>query len=185
MPAERRGQVIAVGIGSTGNGRSLTPNGRRQPSCGDTSRMTRECQVRICERLGVQFLGATRQASRGWTRMPVRSVRGRRATWQAVAVVNQRSRERDSPRETDCGGIGSVEPVCTWRRPCRHRELGRYDVRTPRGRRGRHVRKECAAKARNHSRVASALPHSEDIAYKPPCGEIAMCPRVGRMGSIK
>ena len=41
------------------------------------------------------------------------------------------------------------------------------------------------AKARNHSRVASALPHSEDIAYKPPCGEIAMCPRVGRMGSIK
>ena len=26
------------------------------------------------------------------------------------------------------------------------------------------------------------LPHSEGIAYKPPCGEIAMCPRVGRMG---
>src|SRR5215470_2654065 len=26
--------------------------------------------------------------------------------------------------------------------------------RTPRGRRGRHVRKECAVKARNHSRVA-------------------------------
>jgi hypothetical protein len=68
------------------------------------------------------------------------------------------------------------------RRPCRRREFGRYDVRTPRGRRGRHVGKECAAKARNHSRVASALPHSEDIAYKPLCGEIAMCPRVGRMG---
>ena len=30
-------------------------------------------------------------------------------------------------------------------------------------------------KARNHSRVASALLHSEGIAYKPPCGEIAMC----------
>jgi len=41
------------------------------------------------------------------------------------------------------------------------------------------------AKARNHPRVASALPHSEGIAYKPPCGEIAMCSRVGRMGSIK
>jgi hypothetical protein len=26
-------------------------------------------------------------------------------------------------------------------------------------------------KARNRSRVASALPHSEGIAYKPPCGE--------------
>ena len=29
------------------------------------------------------------------------------------------------------------------------------------------------------------LPHSEGIAYKPLCGEIAMCPQVGRMGSIK
>src|SRR3954467_9518218 len=28
------------------------------------------------------------------------------------------------------------------------------------------------AKARNHSRVASALPHSEGIADKPPCGEV-------------
>ena len=36
-------------------------NGRRQPYRGGTSRMTRECQVRICERLGVQFPGPTRQ----------------------------------------------------------------------------------------------------------------------------
>ena len=28
-------------------------------------------------------------------------------------------------------------------------------------------------------------PYSEGIAYKPPCGEIAMCRRVGRMGPIK
>ena len=41
-----------------------------------------------------------------------------------------------------------------------------------------------AVKARNHSRVASALPHSEGIAYKPPCGEVAMCRRVGRMGPL-
>jgi hypothetical protein len=60
MPAERRGQVIAFEIGSTGNGRNPMFNGRRQPSRGDTSRMTRECQVRICERLGVQFPGPTR-----------------------------------------------------------------------------------------------------------------------------
>ena len=33
-------------------------NGRRQPSNDGTSRMTRECQVRFCERLGVQFPGA-------------------------------------------------------------------------------------------------------------------------------
>ena len=35
-------------------------SGRRQPSYGGTSRMTRECQVRICERLGVKFPGSTR-----------------------------------------------------------------------------------------------------------------------------
>jgi hypothetical protein len=41
------GQAIAFEIGSTGDGRNLIFNGRRQPSCGGTSRMTRECQVRI------------------------------------------------------------------------------------------------------------------------------------------
>jgi hypothetical protein len=56
---ERRGWVIAFEIGSTGNGRNPIFNGRRQPSCGGTSRMTRECQVRICERLGVKFPGPT------------------------------------------------------------------------------------------------------------------------------
>src|SRR5215831_19535711 len=35
-------------------------NGRRQPSNDGTSRMTRECQVRLCERLGVKFPGPTR-----------------------------------------------------------------------------------------------------------------------------
>jgi hypothetical protein len=39
-------------------------NGRRQPSCDGTSRMTRECQVRICERLGVKFPGPTRHFRR-------------------------------------------------------------------------------------------------------------------------
>src|SRR6202048_4503666 len=55
----------------------------------------------------------------------------------------------------------------------------------PRGHRERHAKKERSAKPRNHPRVAAALPHSEGIAYKPLCGEIAMCSRVGRMGSIK
>jgi len=64
-------------------------------------------------------------------------------------------------------------------------EVWTSDDRAPRGHRERHAKKEWSAKARNHPRVASALPHSEGIAYKPPCGEIAMCPRVGRMGSIK
>jgi hypothetical protein len=37
-------------------------SGRRQPSRDGTSRMTRECHVRICERLGVKFPGPTRQS---------------------------------------------------------------------------------------------------------------------------
>jgi len=64
-------------------------------------------------------------------------------------------------------------------------EVWTSDDRAPRGHRERHAKKEWSAKARNHPRVASALPHSEGIAYKPPCGEIVMCSRVGRMGSIK
>ena len=44
-------------------------NGRRQPSCGGTSRMMREYQVRICERLGVKFPGPTRPKSREWPKL--------------------------------------------------------------------------------------------------------------------
>src|SRR5205807_4549429 len=61
MPVERREQAIAIWLGSTGNGRNPMFNGRRQPSCGGTSRMTRECQVRFFEGLGVKFPGPTRQ----------------------------------------------------------------------------------------------------------------------------
>ena len=59
MPVERREQAIAIWIGSTGNGRNPIINGRRQPSCGGTSRMNREVHVRFCERLGAKFPGPT------------------------------------------------------------------------------------------------------------------------------
>ena len=36
-------------------------NGRRQPSRGGTSRISREAYVRFCERLGAKFPGPTRQ----------------------------------------------------------------------------------------------------------------------------
>jgi len=42
-------------------GMSLSFNGRRQPSRGGTSRISREAYVQICERLGVKFPGPTRQ----------------------------------------------------------------------------------------------------------------------------
>src|SRR6516165_1504852 len=60
MLVERRERVFAIWLGATGNGRNPLINGRRQPSRGGTSRMTRECQVRFCERLGVKFPGPTR-----------------------------------------------------------------------------------------------------------------------------
>src|ERR1700731_4247528 len=37
--------------------------GRRQPSMGGTSRISREAYVRFCERLGVKFPGPTRRVS--------------------------------------------------------------------------------------------------------------------------
>src|ERR1700726_3871666 len=60
MPVERRERAIAIWLGSTGTGRNPMFNGRRQPSCGGTSRMTRECQVRFFEGLGVKLPGPTR-----------------------------------------------------------------------------------------------------------------------------
>src|SRR5262245_11991923 len=50
-------------LGSTGSYREEPEcfSGRRKTSCDGTSRMTRECHVRICERLGVRFPGPTRQ----------------------------------------------------------------------------------------------------------------------------
>src|SRR6202790_1817055 len=64
MLVERRERAIAIWLGSTGNGRNPMFNGRRQPSRDGTSRMTRECQVRFCEGLGVKFPGPTRQSRR-------------------------------------------------------------------------------------------------------------------------
>src|SRR5664279_750005 len=68
MPVERRGQVTDVGRGQPETGGAPIPNGRRQPSFSGTSRMTRECQVRICERLGVKFPGPTRQSMLAFSR---------------------------------------------------------------------------------------------------------------------
>ena len=63
MPVERREQVTRVEIVRVnGQPEELAGfGGRRQPSLGGTSRMNREIHVRICERLGVKFPGATRQ----------------------------------------------------------------------------------------------------------------------------
>ena len=72
-PTARRAQFLSRPRGAKGaghrrlrlsqlaTGRAPYFNGRRQPSIGGTSRISREAYVRICERLGVQFPGPTRQ----------------------------------------------------------------------------------------------------------------------------
>jgi hypothetical protein len=63
MPVERREQVTRVGTMGQLLGR-MNPfgfGGRRQPSVGGTSRISREAYVRFCERLGVKFPGPTRR----------------------------------------------------------------------------------------------------------------------------
>src|ERR1019366_2097585 len=71
MLVERRGRVTEVGSGQPATGGTWSLNGRRQPSNGGTSRMTRECQVRICERLGVKFPGPTRRRRNGLSALSV------------------------------------------------------------------------------------------------------------------
>src|SRR5215469_16122689 len=80
--AEKRGNSRgAKGAGHRRRGRQVNRKreeptglgGRRQPSLGGTSRMNREVHVRICERLGVQFPGATRQPA---------PERERKTTWK-------------------------------------------------------------------------------------------------------
>ena len=57
MGLERRGWVMAAALGQPVPGKSPWFK-RRQPSRDGTSRMVREYQVRICERLEVKFPGA-------------------------------------------------------------------------------------------------------------------------------
>src|SRR6266436_2735136 len=65
MPWSEGGRSPTLGVSQLATGGAPILDGRRQPSFGGTSRMTRECQVRICERLGVKLPGPTRQARFG------------------------------------------------------------------------------------------------------------------------
>jgi hypothetical protein len=61
MPVEQRGRVTDVRERANWQQDELQfPAEGGSLRFGDTSRMTRECQVRICERLGAKFPGPTR-----------------------------------------------------------------------------------------------------------------------------
>ena len=70
---ERRGQVTGIEVVRVnGKPEELDDlDGRRQPLVGGTSRISREAYVRICERLGVKFPGATRRWETGWRQASV------------------------------------------------------------------------------------------------------------------
>ena len=65
MPVDEGGRSPTLGVSQLATGAPIL-DGRRRPSFGGTSRMTRECQVRICERLGVKLPGPTRQTELDW-----------------------------------------------------------------------------------------------------------------------
>src|SRR5205807_3130726 len=79
MLVERREQVIGIWLGSTGNGRNPMFNGRRQRSCDGTSRMTRECQVRLCVQQRLACSAGDRPAG-ARVRRPVAWIAGWRET---------------------------------------------------------------------------------------------------------
>src|SRR5260370_41957077 len=95
------------------------------------------------------------------------------------------SPEMLAPRETDWGEDWECRAAQISAKDMSASKFWTSDDRAPRGHRERHAKKEWSAKARNHPRVASARPHRQGIAHKPLCGEIAMCSRGGRMGSIR
>jgi hypothetical protein len=106
---------------------------------------------------------------------PIRSSQRLRGTVRAGRCAPRARKEQNRPPNR---GKNSAKAISA-------SKSGLAMIELPGSHRERHAKKEWSAKARNHPRVASALPHSEDIAYKPPSGEIAMCSRVGRMGSTK
>jgi hypothetical protein len=72
MPVEPREQVTHITGSQRATGGTPGLDGRRQPSLGGTSRMSRETHVRICEGLGVKFRGPTRR-DQPWSSLPRQS----------------------------------------------------------------------------------------------------------------
>src|ERR1700720_3126071 len=158
MPVERRGWVIAVEIGSTGNGRNPILDGRRQPSCGGTSRMTRECQVRIwcsgasCHSSGgesrhqrspvaVVVISSNGEGNRSVGSLEVKALEGRACRsdpYRGASNLAGRSKcvNREAPKylprvKRIAGRIGSAELLRSRRRPCRHRSSGLAMIELP------------------------------------------------------
>src|SRR5262249_54586568 len=95
-------------------------NGRRQPSRGGTSRISREAYVRFCEGLGVKFPGPTRHDR---LLVDVASISGllpkaavQRTTMDGrevpQAVISRRSFNHPIGNRKQCGRHLDAEPSC-------------------------------------------------------------------------
>ena len=137
-------------FGSTGNGRNPMFNGRRQPSRDGTSRMTRECQVRIwcseasCHSSGwksrqqrspvaVVVISSNGEGNRSVGSLEVKAPEGRAYRsdpYRGASNLAGRSKcvNREAPKylprvKRIAGRIGSAELFRSRRRRYRHRSL--------------------------------------------------------------
>src|SRR6266436_9198856 len=121
MPWSEGGRSPTLGVSQLATGGAPILDGRRRPSFGGTSRMTRECHVRICERLGVKFPGPTRQnrTTRPGCRTSVSSQRTGHATTAAACSFcaqqrphtcsnRRRGRQRRGPKHNPQIGRGRL-----------------------------------------------------------------------------
>jgi len=115
MSVEGRGWVTRVGIDLV-NWQQEEPadfDGRRQLSMGGTSRMSREAQVRICERPGAKFPGPTRRQCSPSKNQPPEPV-GRpsspvpRSGLPTSAACRYRGRRSRCPGETPAPAVQHV-----------------------------------------------------------------------------
>ena len=129
MAVEGREQVTRIGIVRV-NGRPEEldgPDGRRQPSLGGTSRVSREAQARICERLGVKFPGATRPGARRalFVRSPASRI-GRNGGHLEVSAITRPTDARGSNIRDARSARGEIarQLACRDRNSARRRRSG-------------------------------------------------------------
>jgi hypothetical protein len=130
MPVERRGQVTRIRISRVnGQPEELEGlDGRRQPSLGGTSRISRETYVRFCERLGVRLPGPTRPKA-GQVEPALRRRRRSHSPAAPRCLRTARyGRARRDPRRTD-GVFGWHRNKRTYKRK-RNGERGPASRRT-------------------------------------------------------
>lgn len=117
----RGAKGVGHSTGTQANGQPDEPDstGRRQPSSSDTSRVKREFQARICERLRVQFPRPTRRQLAYYCHQRPSAGRHTTVEPQAAIVLRRRSQphklNKPKPSSTieEDSGVAVTEPLST------------------------------------------------------------------------